>query len=49
MTTPKLCIRHFKIQEKVNVFNGIYGHKLDIKLDHTQRTTKHIMQEQGID
>jgi len=34
---------------KEKVFNEIHGHKLDVKLDNPQRTTKHIMQAHEID
>ena len=32
----------------MNVFIEVHDHKLVIKLDHPQRTTKHIMQAQEI-
>ena len=37
----------FQNQEE-KVFEEVQGHKLDIKVDHPQTTTKHVMQAHGI-
>jgi len=33
----------------VNVLKKVHDHKLNIKFDHPQRTTKHIMQAHEIE
>jgi len=38
----------FQNQEKMDVFKEIYDCQLHVKLDHPQRTTKRIIQVQGI-
>jgi len=41
--TPKWCIKICQNQEKMKVFEKAGDQKLDIKLNHPQRTSKHIM------
>ena len=45
---PQLEHKTFQNQGKVNVFKKVQDHELNIKLDHPQTTTKHIMQVQEI-
>jgi len=47
MATPN-SRKTFKKQKKVNVLKEAHDHNLDIKLDHHQRTTKHVMQAHEI-
>jgi len=47
--TAQIVHNTFENQEKVDAFEEICDHKLDIKFHHPQITTKHIMQAYGME
>ena len=45
---PQIVYNAFQNQKEEKVFEKVRDHRLDIKFDHLQRTTKHVMQAHGI-